>query len=106
MSTQISIVLPNQNQVTVQQGNVQGGGVESGNGNKFDAHYTRNFTNLQWVADGSEWVLSVAHNLGKNPSIQVVDSIDNIVYVAIEIIDENNVELRATSKFSGKAFFN
>lgn len=50
------------------------------------------------------WV--VAHNLGKHPSVTVVDSAQEVVVGEIRYIDENTVELKFVGSFSGKAYFN
>ena len=50
------------------------------------------------------WV--VTHNLGKHPSVTVVDSAQEVVVGEIRYIDENTVELKFVGSFSGKAYFN
>jgi hypothetical protein len=52
----------------------------------------------------SSW--TVAHNLGKKPSVTVVDSADEVVHGQIEYIDNNTVTLTFAGSFSGKAYFN
>lgn len=49
---------------------------------------------------------SITHNLGKNPSVTVVDSADNVVYGEVEYNSLNKVTLTFAGAFSGKAFFN
>lgn len=48
----------------------------------------------------------VNHNLNKYPSVSVVDSGNNIVIGEVEYIDENSLQIRFTSIFSGKAYLN
>ena len=48
----------------------------------------------------------IIHNLGKKPSITVVDSADNVVEGAERYIDENTVEVRFNGAFKGKAYLN
>jgi len=49
---------------------------------------------------------SVAHNLGKRPAIEVVDSAGTVVYGEYLYIDDNNVRLNFSAPFSGAAYFN
>lgn len=49
---------------------------------------------------------SASHNLGKKPSVVVVDSADDVVYGEITYVDDNNVTLTFAGSFSGKAYFN
>ena len=50
------------------------------------------------------WVIE--HNLGKFPSIFVVDSAGNVVEGAERYIDENTIEIRFNGAFKGKAYLN
>ena len=50
------------------------------------------------------WMIN--HNLGKKPSIMVVDSADNVVEGAEKYIDENTVEIHFNGAFKGKAYLN
>ena len=52
----------------------------------------------------ANWV--VQHNLGKKPSITVVDSADTVVVGAYEYINDNEVRLHFNSAFTGKAYLN
>lgn len=52
----------------------------------------------------NEW--EVGHNLNKFPSVTIVDSGNNIVIGNVEYIDKNNVIIRFSSEFSGKAYLN
>lgn len=49
---------------------------------------------------------SVAHNLGKYPSVNVVTSVGVEVIGDIEYTDTNNLVITFTSAFSGKAYMN
>lgn len=61
------------------------------------------FTHAQSIPS-SEW--TITHNLNKRPSVVVVDSADNVVIGEVEYINDNQVTLRFTGGFSGKAYFN
>lgn len=67
--------------------------------NTNDKHYTHD-----QVIASDVWV--VTHNLNKKPSIEVVDSADNIVTGDYEYNDLNTVTLRFNGAFTGKAYFN
>lgn len=62
-----------------------------------------NFTFTQGVASTS-W--NIAHNLGKKPSVSVVDSGDNEVTGEVIHIDLNNLTINFGIAFSGKAYLN
>ena len=49
---------------------------------------------------------TVPHNLGKKPSVVIVDSADDVVYGEITYTDDNNITLTFSGAFSGKAYFN
>lgn len=49
---------------------------------------------------------NITHNLNKYPSVTIVDSALSEVVGDIQYIDENNVLIKFSSEFSGKAFFN
>lgn len=51
-------------------------------------------------------VWEVTHNLGKYPSVMVVDSSGNEVLCAIEYNTENTLTLRMNYAFKGKAYLN
>lgn len=61
------------------------------------------YTHTQASAS-STW--NVAHNLGKFPSITVVDSGNSVVVGAISYTDSNNLTITFNSSFSGKAYIN
>ena len=64
---------------------------------------TNTYTYEQGIASDT-WIIE--HNLGKMPSIMVVDSADNVVEGAERYIDENTVEVRFNGAFKGKAYLN
>lgn len=64
-----------------------------------DKHYTH-----EQAVVSDTWI--VTHNLNKKPSIEVVDSADNVVTGDYEYNDLNTVTLRFNGAFSGKAYFN
>jgi hypothetical protein len=66
---------------------------------KADAHYTH-------IQSTPEAVWTVTHNLGKKPSVVVVDSADTVVMGEIEYLTTNSVRLTFVGAFSGKAYFN
>lgn len=63
----------------------------------------KHFTFIQSVPSNT-WIIK--HDLGKNPSVSVVDSAGTDVIGECDYIDDNNVILRFTGIFSGKAYLN
>lgn len=63
----------------------------------------KNYIHSQQVPS-SVW--NVSHNLGKRPSITIVDSSESVVYGDIQYIDNNNLTITFSGAFSGKAYFN
>jgi hypothetical protein len=49
---------------------------------------------------------TVAHNLGKYPSVTVVDTANNVGIPDVQYIDNNNIVITLGSSFSGKAYLN
>lgn len=49
---------------------------------------------------------SITHNLGKRPSVTVVDSGGNEWISAVEHVSDNVLVIRFTSPFSGNAYLN
>ena len=49
---------------------------------------------------------TVMHNLGRRPSVRVVDSGGTVVYGGIEYVDANTLRLHFAAGFGGKAFVN
>lgn len=64
-----------------------------------DTSYTHN-----QIAPSDTWV--VIHNLNKRPSVTIVDSGENTVMGDINYIDNNQIEIRFSAEFSGKAYLN
>jgi len=71
-------------------------GIQVGKG---DSHFT-------FSQDTPESIWEVQHNLGKKPSVTVVDSGESVVVGEIEYINLNSVRLTFAGAFSGKAYFN
>lgn len=72
-------------------------------GNKTSEDIKEFYRHDQLVAS-AEWTIS--HNMGKYPSVSVVDSGDNIVMGDVRYIDENTVSVRFNGVFSGTAYLN
>ena len=70
--------------------------LDSGGGDK-------HFVFQQSVAE-SVW--TIEHNMGKKPSVIIVDSGDNVVEGCEVYIDDNNMEIQFGSPFTGKAYLN
>jgi hypothetical protein len=51
-------------------------------------------------------VWSVQHNLGKFPSVSVVDTGNTTVISQIDYIDNNNLTITNSAQFAGKAYLN
>lgn len=49
---------------------------------------------------------TITHNLGKFPSVTVVDSGDNTVIGDVQYIDSNTVQVAFSVPFGGKAYLN
>lgn len=63
----------------------------------------RTFVHKQMSAS-KEWM--VVHDLGKLPSVTVVDSANNVVVGDVKYIDDNSLVITFTGAFSGKALLN
>jgi hypothetical protein len=55
-------------------------------------------------APSTTW--TVTHNLGRKPSITVVDSGDNVVHGEYQYLDDNTVLLSFSVPFGGRAYLN
>lgn len=64
-----------------------------------DLHYTHN-----QPLPSDVW--TVTHNLGKKPSVTVVDTSDTVVIGRVDYTDLNTVVLTFIGAFAGKAYFN
>jgi hypothetical protein len=51
-------------------------------------------------------VWTIEHNLGKFPSVSVVDSANSIVTGEVQYITKHKIKVTFTSGFSGKAYLN
>ena len=71
----------------------------SGGGGGGDLHFV--YTQL---SPSTSW--SVAHNLGKFPSVEVIDSGSSVIIPDVSYIDANNVAISFASATSGKAYLN
>ena len=56
------------------------------------------------IAASKQWFVN--HNLGKYPSVTIVDSAGSVVMGDIEYVDNLNVTITFTAEFSGKAYLN
>ena len=63
----------------------------------------KHFTFTQSTA-ADTW--NITHNLGKFPSVSVVDSGNTIVYGDIDYIDNNSLTITFSAAFGGKAYMN
>jgi len=61
--------------------------------------YTQCFENAS-----ATW--TVTHNLGKFPSVSVVDTADQLMYGDTEYFNENSLTITFSAPFSGKAYLN
>lgn len=68
-----------------------------------DSNGDKHFVFTQRVASDN-WVIE--HNLGKYPSVTVVDSADNVVMGDVIYLSKNRLEVIFVSPFSGKAYLN
>lgn len=51
-------------------------------------------------------VWTAAHNLGRYPSVSVVDTLGRQVFGDVTLVDENIVQITHGSAIAGKAYFN
>ena len=70
---------------------------------KADAAGDLNFTFTQAVASAT-W--NVTHNLGKNPSVSIVDTGDQEVFAQVDYINTNSLTITFSSAQAGKAYMN
>ncbi len=64
-----------------------------------DAHYVHN-----QASPSATW--TIVHNLGKKPSVEIVDSAETVVEGNVQYVDNNVVTVTFSSGFSGKAYLN
>ena len=55
-------------------------------------------------AAATQW--SIQHNLGKFPSVSVINNNNVIINGEVKYIDNNNIQLNFSAGFSGKAYLN
>jgi hypothetical protein len=60
------------------------------------------FFEYEQQAPSATWV--VTHNLGRLPSVTIIDSGDNIVIGDVIFLNNNQVEISFTGSFAGKAY--
>lgn len=63
----------------------------------------KNYIHRQDIAS-DEW--NIIHNLEKYPSVTIVDSSENKVVGDVEYLSTNNLKVKFSSAFSGKAYLN
>ena len=63
----------------------------------------RSYVHEQAVASNT-W--TITHNLGKKPSVTIVDSADTEVIGQVTYVDLNTIIVSFTTKFSGTAYLN
>jgi hypothetical protein len=51
-------------------------------------------------------VWTIQHNLGKFPSVSIVDTGNTTVISQIDYIDNNNLTITNSAQFAGKAYLN
>jgi len=51
-------------------------------------------------------VWQIVHNLGKQPSVTIIDSAGTNCFGLVIYTDSNTLEVRFSAQFSGKAFLN
>lgn len=64
-----------------------------------DKHYEHNQTSASAL-----W--NISHNLGKYPSVMVVDSGNSVVVGEVEYVTDNTLRIQFNASFSGKAYLN
>ena len=64
-----------------------------------DAHYVHN-----QITPTTLWTIN--HNLGKLPSVSVVDSGENVVFGEVVYLDANALRVGFSAAFGGKAYLN
>ena len=72
-------------------------------GPKGDPGEDQNYLHIQSVAS-TEW--NITHNLGKYPSVTVIDSAGSEVIGEVQYVDLNTVKIKFEAGFSGKATLN
>lgn len=77
--------------------------ITSGGGGGGPSDYGKTYTYEQ-SAVSDEW--TIEHNMGKYPSVTVVDSAGNEIIAEVQYIDKNNLVIYMASPFKGTAYLN
>lgn len=64
-----------------------------------DKHHT-------FVQSSSSSSWSITHNLGKKPSVTIVDSADTLLHGQVDYVDNDNLTITLSAPTSGKAYLN
>jgi len=72
-------------------------GIPGADGNSLTFNYSQ-------IAPSALWYIE--HNLGKRPSVTIVDSGGSVVIGGIQYIDNNNITITFSAAFSGNAYLN
>ena len=56
------------------------------------------------VGSSDSW--NITHNLGKKPSVTVVDTADTVIFAEVSYTDDNSLIVRLSAPTSGKAYLN
>jgi hypothetical protein len=59
-----------------------------------------------WTQDTPLATWTIPHNLGRKPSVTVVDSTDTEVQTGVRYVDANIIQILNASAFAGKAYLN
>ena len=62
------------------------------------------YTHDQSITASASWTIN--HNMGKNPSVTVVDSANTYVIGEIDYLDQNSLVVSFKNAFKGKAYLN
>lgn len=73
-----------------------GGGTEGGEGDKYYFH-SQDSAQAEWT---------IEHNLGKYPSVTVVDSAGTVVFGDVTYESDSRLKITFSAEFSGKAYLN
>lgn len=63
-------------------------------------------TTFEWDQNTAATIWYVVHNLGRHPSVTIVDSTGREVYGDVNYIDANNITIGFNTAFGGKAYLN
>jgi len=72
-------------------------GAQGEPGNSFTYVHTQSVPSTEWT---------INHNLGKNPSVTIVDSAETVVRGSVVYIDTNTLVVSFSAGFAGKAYLN